>query len=187
MNFVDTTLFQQERMAKRKKITTSTIAWPNWDSLFKPDDEIWRQWEFLLKKKIVPTKWKSMSSFNSMTISTARQNKINKNKLEKISKTRSNFHKTKEYLSDNRYWSYFWSIIVKDPLLISIEGLEDMIKEEDASCLRSLYARLKEIFCNYPEQTFGIDDTQTKEIHLLLDKTYNDMLSDTPLMRDIFK
>ena len=187
MDFVDNTLFQEENFAKRRKVTTSTIAWPNWDSLIKQDEEIWKQCEFILKKKILPTKWKSIASFNSMTISTARQNKINRNKLEKISKTRSNFHKTKEYLSDNRYWSYFWSIIVKDPLLISLEGLEDMIKEEDASCLRSLYTRLKEIFCNNPETVFGIDDNQVKEIHMMLDKTYNDMLTDTPLMRDIFK
>lgn len=76
---------------------------------------------------------------------------------------------------------------MKDPKIMSLEGLEDMIREEDATCLRSLYTRLKEIFSDSPEYRFDLDDNQTKEIHLLLDKTYNDLLTDNALTDDIFK
>jgi hypothetical protein len=62
-----------------------------------------------------------------------------------------------------------------------------LISEEDAVCLRSLYTRLKQIFTDDPEYVFGIDDQQTREIHYLLDKTYEDLLTDGPVTDEIFK
>ena len=49
-----------------------------------------------------------------------------------------------------------------------------------------MYARLKEIFWDRPEYVFGIDNQQVKEIHQLLDKTYEDFITEGPTSETIF-
>lgn len=200
---VDTSLSQQASIARKKKITPSTIACPSCDSLFKPEDENCKQCGFLLKKKQTDSNkynFKSLANtgiigmgddayqlHRSNSATTTRQNRIKKNKLDKLTKTRSKQHKTKPFLTDNKYCCNFWSIITKDPLILSLEGLEDMVTEEDATCLRDLYTKLKEIFSNNPEYIFDIDYQQTRDIHYLLDKTYEELLTDNSVTDNIFK
>ncbi|CAI2359432.1 unnamed protein product [Moneuplotes crassus] len=195
--YLEDSVEQQASIARRKKITPSTIACPECDSIFQPDDENCIQCGFVLKKKnetkFIPKHYENIKiigdndslEFTSRPSRTERQFRIQQKKLEK--KTRSRIHKTKDYLTDDKYSCQLWSRIIKDPLINNCEGLEDMISKEDASCLRSLYTRLKEIFCNDPEYRFELDDQQIRDIHYLLDKTYEDLLTDNPITDEIFR
>jgi len=49
-------------------------------------------------------------------------------------------------------------MISKDPLISELEGLENLISEEDSTSVRSLYTRLKHIFTDDIENTSGNED-----------------------------
>lgn len=99
----------------------------------------------------------------------------------------SQFVTHKRYLRDGRYVSHFWSALMKDPLFCELEEVENKIEEEHAESVFTLYQRLKEIFCITPEYTFNIDSDQVKEIHYLLDKTFENMVTNTQTTEAIFK
>lgn len=97
-------------------------------------------------------------------------------------------------------------MISKDPLISELEGLENLISEEDSTSVRSLYTRLKHIFTDDIENTSGNEDERidysnkpswwwkakydtvfNAKVHQLLDRTYEELTTDNPITDEIFK
>jgi hypothetical protein len=148
-----------------------------------------------LKKKVVTTK----------PVNTHYRNLKIIGRVSRNLSSRQARKKTKAYLCDEKYSCKFWAFVSKDPLLSDLEGLDNLISEEDASCLRSLYSRMKDIFTEDVENSsepndridysnkpnwwckVKYDSVFNSKVHQLLDRTYEELLTDNPITNEIFK